>query len=87
MTTDPTTGDLFKAKTITDDEVNAAVDVFMRDATVSLFRFASGHTIDPAGAVKDHEPARKAVGNPDWTEKYRRGMVRTAILLARPTAP
>ena len=84
---DPTTGDLFKAKTVTDDEVNAAVDVFMRDATVSLFRFASGHTLDPAAAVKDHEPARKAVADPDRPEKFRRGMVRTAILLARPTAP
>ncbi|TXN81455.1 hypothetical protein [Methylobacterium sp. WL8] len=84
---DPTTGDLFKAKTITDDEVNAAVDVFMRDATVSLFRFASGHTINPAAAVKDHEPARKAVGNPEAGDKYRSSMVRTAILLARPTVP
>ena len=84
---DPTTSDLFKAKTITDDEVNAAVDVFMRDATVSLFKFASGHTLDPAAAVKAHDPAARAVIDPDRSEKFRRGMVRTAILLARPTAP
>ena len=81
---DPTTGDLFKAKTVTDDEVNAAVDVFMRDATVSLFRFNSGHTLDPAAAVKAHDPAACAFTNPDRSEKFRRGMVRTAILLARP---
>ena len=30
---DPTTSHLFKAKTITDDEVNAAVDVFRREAS------------------------------------------------------
>jgi hypothetical protein len=36
----------------------------MRDPTVSLFRFASGHTVDPAAAVKDHEPSRKAVAEP-----------------------
>ena len=84
--TDPTTGDLFKAKTVTDDEVADAVDLFMRDPTVSLFRFASGHTLDLAAAVKAHEPAARAVIDPDRPEKFRRGMVRTAILLARPTA-
>ena len=77
----PTTGDPFKAKAVTDDELNAAVDVFMRDPTVSMFRFASGHTLDPAAAVKAHEPARAAVADPDRTEKFRRGMVRTAIQL------
>ncbi|MCJ2106892.1 hypothetical protein MKK70_16210 [Methylobacterium sp. E-041] len=59
----------------------------MRDPTVSLFRFASGHTVDPAAAVKDHEPSRKAVAEPGASGNFRRGMVRTAILLARPTAP
>ena len=78
------TRDLLKAKIFTDDEVNAAVDVFMRDATVSLFRFASGHALDPAAAVKAHDPAARAVTDPDRNEKFRRGMVRTAILLARP---
>ena len=75
------TSDLLKAKIVTDDEVSAAVNVFMRDPTASLFRFASGHTLDPAAAVKAHEPARKAVADPDRTVKFRRGMVRTAILL------
>ena len=84
---DPTTGDLFKAKTVTDDEVAAAVDVFMRDSTVSLFRFASGQTFDAAPAVKAHEPARAAVADPDRSEKFRRGMVRTAILLGPTEAP
>ncbi|WP_187275221.1 hypothetical protein [Methylobacterium sp. WL120] len=77
-----TTGDLFKAKAITDDEVNAAVDLFMRDPTVSMFRFASGHTLDLAAAVKAHEPARLAVTDPDRTERHRRLMVRNAILFA-----
>ncbi|MFK5599927.1 hypothetical protein ACFZ8E_23460 [Methylobacterium sp. HMF5984] len=71
---------------MTDDEVNAAADVFMRDATVSLFRFESGYTVDPAAAVKDYEPSRRSVAEPDASETFRRGMVRTAILLARPAA-
>ena len=79
---EPTTGELFTAKAVTDDEVAAAVDVFMRDPTVSLFRFASGHTVDPAAAVKAYEPAARAVVDPDRSEKFRRRMARTAILLA-----
>ncbi|GJD47264.1 hypothetical protein AFCDBAGC_5157 [Methylobacterium cerastii] len=81
------TSDLLKVKIVTDDEVNAAVDVFMKDATVSLFRFASGHTLDLAASVKAYEPARAAVADPDRTEKFRRGMVRTAILLGPTEAP
>jgi hypothetical protein len=81
------TSDLLKAKIVTDDEVNAVVEVFMRDPTLILFQFASGHTLDAAAAVKEHAPAANAVADPDRTEKFRRGMVRTAILRARPTAP
>ena len=81
------TSDLLKAKIVTDEEVNAAVDVFMKDATVSLFRFASGHTLDPASAVKAYEPSRAAVADQDRTEKFRRGMVRTAILLGLTEPP
>ena len=59
----------------------------MRDPTVTLFRFASGHTLDSAATVKAYEPAARAVFDPDRNEKFRRGMVRTAILLARPVVP
>ena len=83
---DPTTGDLFKAKTVTDDEINTAVDMFMRAADVRLFRFASGHSLDLAAAVRAHDPAARAVADTDRSETYRRSMVRTAVLLARPTA-
>ena len=80
---DPTAGELFKAKSVTDDEVNAAVDVFMRDPTVSMFRFASGHTVDSTAAVKAHLPAKGAVADPDRNKKFRGGIVQTAVLLAR----
>lgn len=83
----PSTSDLRRTKTVTDDEVNAAIDVFMCDPTASLFRFASGHALDPATAVKAHKPAARAVTDPDRNDKFRRGMIRTAILLARPVAP
>ena len=81
------TRDLLRAKIVAADEVSAAVDVFMRDPTVSLFRFGSGHTLDSAAAVEAHEPAARAVADQDLTEKFRRGMVRTAIMLGCTVAP
>lgn len=54
----------------------------------SYFRHARTEAVSvAAAAVKAHEPARAAVADPERTEKYRRGMVRTAILLARPVEP
>ena len=82
---DPTTGDLCKAKTITDEEVNAAVDCFLNDMTTRFFQFASGHSLDLADAIRTNQPARGAVAHPDRSDKFRRRMVLTAILLARPT--
>ena len=84
---DPTISDLFKAKIVTDDELNAAVDVFLNDMTTRFFQFASGHNLDLADAIRRHQPARGAVAHPDRSDKFRRKMVRTAILLARPEVP
>ncbi|GJD47026.1 hypothetical protein AFCDBAGC_4911 [Methylobacterium cerastii] len=81
------TRDLLKAKIVTDDEVSAAVDVFMTDLTTRLFRFKSGHSLDLANAVRVHQPAKAAVAHPDRNEKFRRGMVRTAILMGCIEAP
>ncbi|WP_187278848.1 hypothetical protein [Methylobacterium sp. WL12] len=41
------TRDLLKAKIVTNDEVSAAVDVFMTDLTTRLFQFKSGHSGQP----------------------------------------
>ncbi|TXM92099.1 hypothetical protein FV222_23700 [Methylobacterium sp. WL103] len=84
---DPTTGDLFKAKIVTDDEVNTAVDIFMRAADVRLFRFASGHTLDLAAAVRASRHATATLTEPTAKDGSKRSAVRTAILLARPVAP
>ncbi|MCJ2009223.1 hypothetical protein [Methylobacterium sp. J-092] len=81
---DPTTGDLIKAKTIASDELNAAVDAFMEDPTVRLFRFASGYTVDLAAAVKASRHARATLSEPTAKDGARRSAVRTAILLAWP---
>ncbi|MCJ2108914.1 hypothetical protein MKK70_26780 [Methylobacterium sp. E-041] len=84
---DPTTGNLIKAKTIASDEVNAAVDVFLTGGAVRLFGFGSGHTLDLAAAVKASRHASATLSEPTAKNGARRLAVRTAILLARPTAP
>ncbi|MFK5595960.1 hypothetical protein ACFZ8E_02975 [Methylobacterium sp. HMF5984] len=85
--TDLTTGDLIKAKTIASDEVNAAVEAFLKGGAVGLFGFASGHTLDLAATVKASRHASATLSEPTAKDGARRLAVRTAILLGRPTAP
>lgn len=85
--TNPTTGELFKAKALADDDIVAAVAAYMADPTTSAFLFGDGYTIDLAEAVKAHEWASVTVGNKDATDHLKRAAVRTAILLARPEKP
>lgn len=79
-----TTGDLHKAKTLTEAGVQAAVDAFMADPTTTAFLFGDGYRIDLAEAVSSHEWAKVTLANKDTTDHLRRAAVRSAILLARP---
>ena len=86
MAKNSTTGELLKAKAVTEDEIVAAVDVFMADPSAGLFQFANGHSPDVAVALETHPLtwAKDIVANLQATEELRRAAVRTAILLARP---
>ena len=86
MARNSTTGELLKAKTVTEDEIVAAVDVYMADPSASLFQFADGHSLDVAAAVETLPLtwAKAIVANLQATEELRRAAVRAAILLARP---
>jgi hypothetical protein len=84
MATNPTVSDLRKAAEISDDEIDAAVDAYSAGRGVSPFIFAAGYVLDVAAAVHAHLPAKAAVAHPDRSEKFKRNMVRTAILLAHP---
>ena len=75
---------LRKDGTITDAEVEAAVDAYLDYPETTGFRIAQGYVLDLAAAVEAHPPAAVALTDPDRTDKFRRTMVRTAILLARP---
>ena len=87
MAENPTTSELYKAKSILEADVVAAVDAFMADPTTTAFLFGDGYQIDLADAVSSHEWAKVTVANKDTTDHLRRAAVRTAILLARPDKP
>jgi hypothetical protein len=84
MAENPTTGELYKAKSILEADVVAAVDAFMADPSMTSFLFCNDYQIDLAEAVSRHEWAKVTVANKEATEHLKRVAVRTAILLARP---
>ncbi|WP_437871419.1 hypothetical protein ACSD7O_24105 [Methylorubrum extorquens] len=80
---DATVGELFKAKAVTEDEVNAAVDAYQADPDAAAHPIADGYSLDPAAAVAGHGWASQIVANPESSPGLKRAAIRTAILLAR----
>jgi hypothetical protein len=85
MATDPTIGELFKQSLVLDADVRAAVDAYMDDVETGVFPVGEGYGLDLGAAVDAHGPARKAVADPNAWDTFKRTLVRTAVLLARPT--
>ncbi|UYW26619.1 hypothetical protein OKC48_25775 [Methylorubrum extorquens] len=79
----PTVGELFKAKSVTDDEVNAAVDAYLTDLEAGIFPIADGYVVDVDAAVVKHLWASHVIANEESSPGLRRAAVRTAILLAQ----
>jgi hypothetical protein len=82
--TGATFGDLYKAKSITDGDLEAAVDAYFLDPTSSLFVMGEGHGVDLAAAVSASLFATEMAADPKRKLASRRAAVRSAILLARP---
>lgn len=82
MATNPTVSDLFKAKAVTDQEVDAAVDAVLADVATKSYPLAKGWALDLVETLRTNERAANALktDKPTW----KRNMVRTAILLAHP---
>ena len=87
MAENPTTGELYKAKSILEADVVAAVDAFMADPSTTAFLFGDGYQIDLAASVSASTFATLVVKDGHATENLKRAAVRTAILLARPDKP
>ena len=81
----PTTGDLFKAKAVTDDELTIAADAYLATPDMGPFPIAKGYRIDIAAAVEANTHAKGMVARADVEERSKRSAVKSAILLARPT--
>ncbi|ACK84655.1 hypothetical protein [Methylorubrum extorquens] len=78
-----TVGELFTAKAVTDDEVNAAVDAYQADPRTTAHPIADGYSLDLAAAVAGHGWASQVLANPESSPSLKRAAARTAILLAR----
>lgn len=83
MTVCPTIADLFKAKAVTDEQVDQAVETYLSAPGTSAHPIAEGYTVDLAAAVRGHGWARKVTANPEANPILKRAAVQTAILLAR----
>ncbi|QIJ76170.1 hypothetical protein GU700_17170 [Methylobacterium sp. NI91] len=79
----PTVGELFKAKAVTDEQVNAAVEAYLVKPETDAHLIADGYVLDLGAAVAGHGWASQVVANPESSPGLRRSAVRTAILLAR----
>lgn len=84
MATDQTIGDLFRAKAISEEEVDAAVTVCVAGPPEEPFVFAETYAVDLAAAVQAIPQARERLADPSASEFRKRIAVRTAIMLARP---
>lgn len=79
-----TFGELFKTKAITDADLDAAVDAYVADPTLTLFMIGEGYGIDLAAAIADSVFATGMVTKANAKLASKRSAVRTAILLAWP---
>lgn len=74
--TGPTVGEHFKAKAVTDEQVNAAVEAHLKDPEAYEHLIAEGYSIDIAAAVLGHAWASQVVGLIESSQNLKRGAVR-----------
>jgi hypothetical protein len=79
----PTVGELFKAKAVTDEQVNAAVEAYLARPHTAAYPITDGYALNLLDAVSGHRFASEVVANPESSPTLKRGAVHTAILLAR----
>lgn len=77
-----TVGDLFKAKTVTEEQVRTAVETYLAMPDTSAHPIAAGYTVDLAAAVAQHGWASRLMTRPQTNPVLMRAAVQTAILLA-----
>lgn len=79
----PTVGELFKAKAVTDEQVSALVDAALSGKLDDRAELAEGYVLDLAAAMKASAFATAVLRDKTSKPGARRNAARTAILLAR----
>ena len=74
---------MFKANAVTDEQVNAAVEAYLKDPETKAYPIADGYVLDLAAAVAGHGWANSVVGSPEISLGFKRGAVWTAIVLVQ----
>ncbi|GJE15123.1 hypothetical protein FOHLNKBM_6201 [Methylobacterium longum] len=80
----PSVGDLRRKSEVTDDEIQAATNAFLKDEGAKPFAFKSGHRIDVGKAIDMHPQAKKLLADKATTLGLRRTMVMTAVIMGFP---
>ena len=81
MANERTIGGLYKAKEVSDDDLDAVATGWLEDRIEGPSPIGQ-HAVDVAAAVEAHKPAKDALADEKATEAFQRTMVRTAIVLA-----
>ena len=71
----PSIGDLRRKPEITDAEIEAATETYMKDEGAPPFAFLSGHRIDVGRTIDMHPQAKKLLADEATTPGLRRTMV------------
>ncbi|AWN39599.1 hypothetical protein [Methylobacterium durans] len=84
MAETPTISELFKAKEISEEEIDTAITDYVAGALDEFVVFADIYRVNMAAAVQAHPQLRDRAHDPDASEFLKRIAVRTALMLARP---
>lgn len=82
MTDTRTISELVKAKVITTEQVDAAVEAYLANDSTGAFEIAPGLTVNLSEAIERCGPTPKVLTDAGSSETYRRTMVRAAIRLS-----
>lgn len=80
----PSVGDLRRKSEITDLEIEAATDAYLKDGNAEPFAFRSGLRVDVAKAIEMHPQAKKLLAEEATTPGLRRTMVMAAVIMGFP---
>lgn len=83
MTDTPTVSTLLETMAVTNRHVDSAIKAYFADPGASAHPIAEGYTLDLAAAVEERPWVTEVVSDAEADLDLKRGVVRTAILLAR----